>query len=231
MDYNSFKTFCFQNGSKESDEVAMSRAEFMTVALLLRDTINAYEHGDGTRIFRNSKFEILLCSLKGHHKYKLWLWRQLAYQKVLLSPRAAYEYKWNCSSNVNGGHGKNIPNDNLVEINVKRVKQKLKAQGANLTFQSAQIAVESMQQVDDIFNSVQQQTSLSKPSGRKSLVYKVEDVTHMVEQLKKEPWKVVNGRKLSGNSKFKALFERFDFEKLHKWITDQKKILAFHHRQ
>lgn len=55
----------------------------------------------------------------------------------LLSPRKAFEYKWNCTSKTNGGIGKNIPNDILVEICVHEIKKKMREQGANLTYESA----------------------------------------------------------------------------------------------
>lgn len=36
-----------------------------------------------------------------------------------------------------GGVGKNIPNDNLVELMVQLVKKKLREQGSNFTYASA----------------------------------------------------------------------------------------------
>lgn len=96
----------------------------MKNALLLRDTYNAFRMGDGDRILRNSKFEMLCASVRGHTKYmyKLWLWRFQAYVTAILTPKEAEEYLWNCTASTNGGTEQNIPNDNLVELHVQLVK-------------------------------------------------------------------------------------------------------------
>lgn len=106
------------------DHVAIYRASFMKCALLLRDKNDAYKMGDGNRVTTNAKFQILLSRVGKHNTYQLWLFRYLAYIKCILSPKMAYEYMWNCSANLQGGMGTNIPNDNLVEIMVQTVKKK-----------------------------------------------------------------------------------------------------------
>ena len=60
-----------------------------------------------------SKFEFILYDVKDYKKYKLWMWRTQAYAQAILSEQEAHEYMWNCSVNIDGGFGKNIPNDNL----------------------------------------------------------------------------------------------------------------------
>ncbi|WAR05680.1 hypothetical protein MAR_021049 [Mya arenaria] len=106
---------------------------FLFMALLLKSASEAYKyHGDGARAVRNLKFEGVFAGAIGHTKYRLCLWRTLAYVKCVLSPRKAYEYMWNISCNIVGGLGNNIPNDNLVELMVKTIKKKFKTQGANV---------------------------------------------------------------------------------------------------
>lgn len=78
----------------------------MKCALLLRDTNDAYKIGDGNRVTTNAKFQMLLSRVGKHNKYKLWLFRYLAYIKCTLSPKMANEYMWNCSANLQGGMGK-----------------------------------------------------------------------------------------------------------------------------
>lgn len=118
-----------EQSSSGMDYIAELRASFMKCSLILRDTYDAYRMGDGDRIFLNAKFEMLCADIGNHTKYKLWLWRMLAYEHALLSPKDAYEYKWNCTANTAGGVGQNIPNDNLVELNVGAIKKKFKAKG------------------------------------------------------------------------------------------------------
>lgn len=48
------------NSSSKKDHIALYRASFMKYSLLLRDTNDAYKMGDGERILRNSKFQMLL---------------------------------------------------------------------------------------------------------------------------------------------------------------------------
>ena len=71
----------------KTDRIASYRASFMKNALLLRDTYNAYRMGDGDRILRNSKFEMLSAAVRRHTKYKLWLWRFQAYISVTKTVR------------------------------------------------------------------------------------------------------------------------------------------------
>lgn len=112
-----------QSQSK-TDLIALYRASFMKNALMLRDTYNAFRMGDGDRILRNSKFEMLCASVRGHTKYKLWLWRFQAYVTAILIQKEAKEYLWNCTASKNGGTEKNIPNDNMMELHVQLVKKK-----------------------------------------------------------------------------------------------------------
>lgn len=51
---------------------------------------------------------------------------------------------------MGGGIGKNIPNDNLVELMVQLVKKKLRVQGSNFTYASAVKAALSSQVQDEI---------------------------------------------------------------------------------
>lgn len=111
------------DSSSKFDNVAIYHASFMKCALLLRDTNDAYKMGDGDRVLSNSKFQMLLSRAGNHSKYQLWLFRYMANCLCLLTPRMAYEYKWNCSANLQGGLGNNIPCDNLVELLEQTVKK------------------------------------------------------------------------------------------------------------
>lgn len=122
----------------------------MNCMLLLKDTNYGYSMGDGVMIMSNAKFQMLLSGESRHTKYQICLFRFLAYYSCILSPKDANEYKWNCTSNRSGGTGHNIPYDNLVEIMVHRLKEKVRSQGANVTVQSAKKAALSLQVQDEI---------------------------------------------------------------------------------
>ena len=104
---------------------------FLKVDLLFRDTDDDYRMGDGNRLIRNAKYKLLHFN-QGHHiKYRLWMWRMLAYVKATLSKKEAYEYMWNMSFILSQGLGHLIPNDNLAEINIHLMKE-LKKKSSNI---------------------------------------------------------------------------------------------------
>jgi hypothetical protein len=125
--------------------------------LLLRDLWNAYKMCDGDRIFRDLKLALLYFYPTGHSKYRLWVWRMLAYNTSVLSARKAFEYRWNMCANTSGGISSNIPDDNLVELHVKKLKDLLRQQGSNVTFQSASTAASTMQFLDKVKENLNQQ--------------------------------------------------------------------------
>ena len=81
---------------------------FLQMSLILRDTCNAYRMGDGDRIIRNAYFEWLYAGGMNHTKYKLWLWRMIAYVIAILNEEQSFEYKWNMTVNLKGGIQNNI---------------------------------------------------------------------------------------------------------------------------
>ena len=155
---------------------------FVKHALLARDTSDAYAMGDGNRAFRNAKFEFLYANSLGHTKYRLWLFRMLAYEKAVLTPKEAFEYKWNITANLQGNVNSCIPGDNLVELQVGKIKRKLKAQGANVNFNTAQLATKTTQVIDQIKVHMDSQISTghSKSHG---VVDKSLDVSKMAHEL------------------------------------------------
>lgn len=92
---------------KEADEHFDGKmnyaSAFMKVALLFRDTVDAYKMGDGGRVFRNLKFLILHFDRGKHIKYRLWLWRMMTYERALLSEYERYAYINNIAINMTGG--------------------------------------------------------------------------------------------------------------------------------
>lgn len=155
------------NSSSKKDHIALYRASFMKCSLLLRDTNDAYKMGDGERILRNSKFQMLLSRIGNHVKYQLWLFRFMAYCFSLPTPRMAYEYFWNCTANLHGNLGHNILNDNLVELLVQAVKKKVRAQGANATYESVRSAALALQIQEKITKNMQEECTKGKGGTRR----------------------------------------------------------------
>ncbi|XP_056006637.1 uncharacterized protein LOC125680237 [Ostrea edulis] len=217
-----------QEAGEDHDRVALYRASFMKCALLLRDTSDAYKLGDGNRIMDNSKFQMLLSGIAHHTKYQLWLFRFLANYHCLLSPREAFEYKWNCTTNMKGGCGDNIPNDNLVEILVHRLKSKLQSQGANVTFSSARKAALTLQIQDEIKENLIEKSGMKKSGTTRSSTSMDKDIVLMVTELSAASvFDYIPGRKYDNFKNFNDLFSRINIPELHKWLSKQKERLSY----
>ncbi|XP_070545028.1 uncharacterized protein [Ptychodera flava] len=210
-----------------SDTAEKLKSAFLKCGLLLLDTADAYAMADGDRIFRNAKIEMLIDHLQGHTKYKLWLWHMIAYEKSLLSPREAVEYKWNTTVNLKGGIGHNIPNDNMVEIQVHTIKEKLRAQGANVSYQSAKISACTTQIADEIRDNLAKQAHVKVKEHKIKKPDKSVDINKMATVLMKSKMFNVSGNEVAGFAGFKDPFERIDIAKLYGWISNQKKKAHF----
>lgn len=149
---------------------------FLRMACLLYDTNDAYKMADGERCIRNAKLEWLYASATRHYKYQIWLWRMISYTIALLSPRESFEYKWNISTNLVGGFDKNIPNDNCVELQVKTIKNQLKTQGANKSFNSARTIILTTQVLDDVKMSLLKENNTIRSSRVRPGVDKRTDI-------------------------------------------------------
>ncbi|KAK3085817.1 hypothetical protein FSP39_009098 [Pinctada imbricata] len=195
--------------SEQTDRVALYHSSLMKCALLVRDTNDAYKMGDGDRIMMNSKFQMLLSGVGHHTKYQLWLFRFLTFGLCLLSPREKLEYKWNCTTNICGGIGRNIPIDNLVEIMVHRLKERVKLQGANVTFDSAKKSALSLQIQDEIKQNLMRELQMKPKSRHRPKVAKTCDIELMIAELRKaDVFSHHSDRNYAHFSNFQDLFRR-----------------------
>jgi hypothetical protein len=206
---------------KRSDSVVSS---FLRMALLLHDTCDAYRMGDGDRCFRNAKFEWLYAGALGHSKYKLWLWRYVAYINAILSPRESFEYKWNICQNLMGGADQNIPNDNCVELQIKKIKTQLNTQGANKSYNSAKVVTMSTQVIDTMKQKLMQVNNSVKAGRKRPEVDKSMDISRIAECVLKNGHNVV--KDWPSFLKFKDPLSKLDPKAVHQWMGVQKKIAA-----
>ena len=212
----------------QTDHVGIYCSSFMKCALLLRDTTDAYQMGDGDRILRNSKLQMLLSRFGNHTKYQLWLFRFMAYCYALLTPRMAYEFLWNCTANLHGNTDHYITNDNLVQILVQAVKKKIYAQGANTTYRSARQAALSLQVQQEIMPNLQNEVDKKQSGQRRQTPSKHNDIVAMVKELTSANiYDNIPGREFAQFAGFKDVFSRVKVTELHKWISDNKERLSF----
>lgn len=117
----------------------------------------------------------------GHTKYKLWLWRYIAYIVAILSPKESFEYKWNICQNLMGGVDQNIPNDNCVELQIKKIKSQLNTQGSNKSFNSAKVVTMSTQVIDNMKQKLMQVNNTVRAGRKRPQVDKSVDIGRIAE--------------------------------------------------
>lgn len=214
---------CGQSSPCKKDDVGELRSSFAFHALLLLDTYDAYRQGDGNRIFRNAKLEFLMCAASQHTKYKLNLWRMLAYDLAILSPREAYEYKWNSCVNLQGGRGQNIACDNMVELFVHAIKKRLRSQGANMTYESAQMACDTIQVHEELKKKIMEQTKTRSKSHCRATVRKPTDIKLMAKQIEEAELLTHHCNRQSSHFKnFVNPLQKLNVPQLCSWIQTNK---------
>ncbi len=144
---NTFSSFMYRRASVDKIYKSDSLVQML---FLIYNLWDAYRLCDGDRIFISFKLVLLYIFTSTHTKYRLWIWRALAFEMALLTPMQSFEYRWNCSANINGGCMANIADDNLVEVIVRLLKESLKQQGSKLSFQSDRTASLTLLYTDKI---------------------------------------------------------------------------------
>ena len=148
---------------------------FMRTAMPMRDTVDSYRMGDGDHVFMFLHFS------EGHHiKYRLWTWRMTAYNTILLSEAEAYTYRWNIAINLSGGARKCIANDHLVEINVHKMKEAMRAMGANVSHSAARRVAKCLHAVSALTDNLARHVS-----GRHTHASVQHDVSEIADCLSK----------------------------------------------
>ena len=209
------------NADSLHTEKAKKSPTLITMLLLLRDLNDAYRMCDGDRVFRDIKLVLLYFYNTGHSKYRLWVWRMLAYDQALLSPKQAFEYRWNISANVLGGMEHNIADDNLVELHVKLLKQQLRKQGPNVTFQTALTASKTMQLIKNIKKNLMEESGIKSKCYHSNASHKSVDKTKDLIMIATEINKGRNTEKLD----YVDPICRINSEEFVKWCHSQADIM------
>ena len=210
--------------SAKYDGIYNVASAFMKVGLLFRDTDDAFRMGDGNRLLRNAKFELLHFH-QGHHiKYRLCMWRVLAYYTAILSAREAYEYKWNMSFNIGRGMGHLIPNDNLVEINVHLLKDQCRKMGANVTFEGCRKWVKCLKYLHDLSETVDVATKKTPKGGKHTKSKRDKEIALVVQELvQQEVFKFTPNREHASFPNFSSdLLASVDTVQLNQWMNRNK---------
>lgn len=111
---------------------------------------------------------------------------------------------------------------------VHKLKEKVRSQGANVTFQSAKKAALSLQVQDEIKQNVMKDINMKPKGTTRTETSKKADVELIIEQLKMaEVFDNVPGRQFHPFPNFQDLFSRVKVVELHKRIQSQKETLSY----
>lgn len=138
--------------------------EVVTLGLNFHDSIR---EGDGDRILRGWKFNLLAYKAAQLKNYSIEALNLILQVNHVLSPREAAQVKWCRTVNTTNLKGNNIPMDLHLEHLNRRVKTTLRNMGSNVTDKSVKLAAESVGIVNDICHVFERESTSSKASSNK----------------------------------------------------------------
>ena len=132
------------------DHVCMYAMEVLTLGLLWHNFHDSTKEGDGERLLRIWKFNLLAYKAAKRKNYSIEALNLLLQVNFLLSPREAAQVKWCHCINTRGREGCNVPMDLHLEHLNRQLKTTLRNMGLNITNSSVKMAAESIDVVDHI---------------------------------------------------------------------------------
>ena len=138
----------------------------MKMALLERNFQDAVGEMDGERLYRLWEYKMLHFKEAGRTKYGLKAFYFVADQLSLLSPHEAHCQLWNRGFNLRGGAGNNVPLDLMVEHNNNTIKELIFNQGANVSFESAQLVSQASQGIEAVLDNLNVSLEVGKESSK-----------------------------------------------------------------
>lgn len=140
------------------DKVCMYAMEVLTLGLLWHNFHDSIKEGDGERIIRNWKFNLLVYKAAKRKNYSIEALNLLLQINYFLSPREAAQVKWCRCINTIGRQGCNIPMDLHLEHLNRRLKTTLRNMVSNTANSSVKMAAESIGVVDHICQNFERES-------------------------------------------------------------------------
>lgn len=128
----------------------------LTFGLILLEFNDAIKEGDGDRLFDIYKMALLLYKAHGHFKYAHVVLLHLVKCICILPEKQALSVKWNRFFNGSGRQGANIPLDLKKEQQNRVLKSMWRALGPNLDEANADRVAGTLEAVESIFDSIDQ---------------------------------------------------------------------------
>ena len=194
--------------------------------LILFDFNDAVQEGDGQRLHDLYKLALLLYKSGGHFKYAYVVLLHLVKIAALYSEFEAFQLLWNRFYNKYGLPGGNISLDLKKEQFHKVLKTISRALGPNLNETSASRTAETLENLQRLLQSIDNDCGLHQHKGYRSKGNNTEAVVQVVSDLMQiKAFKFTPGR--DGHPSFPdfpSSIINLDYRDLHEWMSDKKKI-------
>ena len=205
-----------------TDKVNLYATKVVTLGLLWHNFHDSVREGDGDRIMRNWKFNLLAYKAAQQKNYSIEALNLILQVNHVLSPRQAAQVKWCRTVNTTNLKGNNIPMDLHLEHLNRRVKTTLRNMGSNV-----KLAAESVGIVTAICHVFERQSSSSKASSNKHFCPSFDkDFKLILNTL--EEYDVFTNRPGRQHNIFKMLerlLEKPRYDDLIKWIKHTTETL------
>lgn len=217
--------------SKNHDNVQAYASQVLTMGLLLMEFNDAIREGDGCRILRCWRFFILIFKATKRKNYAIEAFTLLAQYQFLLSPRLAYQLKWNRTVNVHGRPGRNIPCDLHMEHLNRVCKDAISSLGANVSERGFERVGKCVGKLEKITQNFDRLHGVARQSDKHAHRSDVNDLKKMLKQLEVSKVFSTNcGRQHSHFPKFEAnILNTIDMKKLKLWLNEQYQKLCTYH--
>ena len=204
----------------DADGVCMYAMEVLTLGLLWHNFHDSTREGDGERIIRNWKFNLLAYKAAKRKNYSIEALNLLLQVNHLLSPREAAQVKWCRCINTSGRQGCNVPKDLHLEHLNRRLKSALRNMGSNITQNSVRMAAESIGVVDHICHNFEMEsTEHAANSDRHESPSFDRDYKLILSVLQEEEVFVSKRRRQHTSFKFQnSLLQQPRYTDIVKWI-------------
>ena len=201
----------------------------LSLGMLVYDFNDARQMGDGDRIIRLYKFLLLHFKAAKKPKYSYQVLRLLGQINCFLSPRLAYELKWNRFVNKTGQLKHNIEVDREIEHQNRVFKENCGGLRGKVTKKSIDRISRSAQIIDELLTMVNQQARVHKPSGKHATKITKDQLDLALELHQDKVFDVQPGRKHFHFPDFPcSVLSTLSIPDLHKWMKTSLKHMAMY---
>ena len=202
------------------DEVCSYAKELLMLGLLWLNFYDSVKEGDGDRIVRMWKLNLLIFKSAKRKNYSIEALNLILQVDHILSPREAAQVKWSRTVNTTSCPGNNMPMGLHLEHLNRRLKTALRNMGSNISTNSVTSAAKSIHVVNHVCNVFEKSTGHMPDSGLHSSPSFERDYNLVLKVLKENEVFTFKTTKRLHNA-FKShqnIFYQLNYKGLLQWI-------------